>query len=86
MGTFSVYVQIGLAVVVGALLKPLLDSILNPVLEIGCGANTPQVAIDAGARNCLYLSDVSTWFLALVLASMFIFAMSRALVAGRVGV
>jgi hypothetical protein len=86
MGTFSTYIQIGLAVVVGALLKPLLDSIINPVQEIACGSNIPQVAADAGARNCMYLSDVSTWFLALVLASMFIFAMSRAIVAGRVGV
>jgi hypothetical protein len=86
MGTFSVYVQLALAVVFGALLKPLLDSILNPVLSVGCGANIPDVATDVGARNCAYLADVSAWFLALVLAAMFVFALSRSVVAGRVGV
>lgn len=86
MGTFSTYLELGLAVVVGVLLKSLLDAILTPIQAIACGANAPTVAIEEGARNCTYLGDVGQWFLALVLAGMLVLALSRGIIAGRVGV
>lgn len=84
MGTFTAAVQLGITFVLAVFLKQLLQLIENVLDGTACGSARPDTLVE-GARNCAYFSEVTQWFLAIVLAAAFVFALTKGVTAGRVG-
>ncbi|WP_224332876.1 hypothetical protein [Haloprofundus halobius] len=84
MATFGTYLKITLTFVLAALLHDVMETVVDPMMSIGCGDAAPTV-VD-GATNCGYGTDAMTWFIGVVMIGLFIEALSRGVTASRRGV
>ena len=80
MADFGTYVRLALMFGIAAVVKTILDTVVDPLIAPGCGSNLPT-AVD-GSMNCTLMGDATTWFLAVVVVGM-VFIAFNPVIQGR---
>lgn len=85
MADFGTIIRVALIFGLAALLKDLLDTVLDGmgVTSATCTTTATSSAVNT-ARNCAYVSDTAQWAIAVVAVSLVVLTLQRAIVSSQV--